>query len=317
MKKKYIDLCKQEDSIPIFSQYWWLDAVAGRNNWNVVMVKNKNEILATMPYLIKKKYGMSISIMPQLTQTLGPWIKPDTPRNHSKDLSNQKMLMNGLITQLPRFDYFSQNWNHKYTNWLPFYWSGYNQTTRYTYIIDCLDDHNQVISNFSRSKRKNIRKSEKDLNIVFDISFSDFYENHKLTLSKQGRKISYSKEIFEKIYKAGYKHKSAKTIAAYDNKGNLHGALFIIWDKMSAYDLISTIDPDFRNSGAASVLVKEAIKFSSVVSSSFDFEGSMIEGVEHSFRQFGAKQTPYFKVYKSNSKLFSLANCFRSLIKSY
>ena len=30
----------------------------------------------------------------------------------------------------------------------------------------------------------------------------------------------------------------------------------------------------------------------------FDFEGSMIPGVEQSFRRFGAKQTPYFIIYK-------------------
>ena len=30
----------------------------------------------------------------------------------------------------------------------------------------------------------------------------------------------------------------------------------------------------------------------------FDFEGSMMEGVEQRNRQFGAKQTPYFQIKK-------------------
>ena len=34
----------------------------------------------------------------------------------------------------------------------------------------------------------------------------------------------------------------------------------------------------------------------------YDFEGSMIEGVEESFRHFGATQTPYFSIHKTYTK---------------
>ena len=34
----------------------------------------------------------------------------------------------------------------------------------------------------------------------------------------------------------------------------------------------------------------------------YDFEGSMIEGVEESFRHFGAAQTPYFTIRKTYTK---------------
>ena len=110
-------------------------------------------------------------------------------------------------------------------------------------------------------------------------------------------------------------HNSGRTIAAYDENGNLHAALFVIWDKISAYDLISTIDPEYRTFGAASLLIKEIITYTSTLTSKFDFEGSMIEPVERSFRQFGAKQKSYFNVSKFNSKLLSSIICLRKLIR--
>ena len=74
----------------------------------------------------------------------------------------------------------------------------------------------------------------------------------------------------------------------------------MVWNKECAYDLISTLDPDYRASGASSMLVYEMIKFLSGEGVKvFDFEGSMIPGVEESFRHFGAKQTPYFLIWKN------------------
>ncbi|EGQ9631793.1 GNAT family N-acetyltransferase [Vibrio cholerae] len=291
-KEKYRRLCEQESTIPIFSQAWWLDAVAG-DNWDVCIVEKGDKIQATMPYVVQKKFGLTLLIQPKLTQTLGPWLRSSTAK-YSKQLSQQKDLMEALIDQLPKYHYFSQNWHYSNTNWLPFYWKGFEQTTRYTYVIEKTSDLERVFSDFEHSKRKNMKKSESIIKVVFDISAEEFYENHKMTLKKQGLEISYSFKLFKRIYDEGYKRNQAKTIAAFDHDGNLHAALFVIWDGISAYDLISTIDPDYRTYGAASVLIRDIIRYTSQFVNKFDFEGSMIEPVERSFRQFGAKQIPYF-----------------------
>ena len=47
----------------------------------------------------------------------------------------------------------------------------------------------------------------------------------------------------------------------------------------------------------------------------FDFEGSMIEPVERSFRQFGAKQTPYFSVSKTPSRLLKTLFFVKDMLK--
>jgi hypothetical protein len=59
-------------------------------------------------------------------------------------------------------------------------------------------------------------------------------------------------------------------------------------------------DPKLRSSGAQTLLLWELIQLSANLSRSFDFEGSMIENVEKSFRGFGARQYRYFRVWKDN-----------------
>jgi hypothetical protein len=94
----------------------------------------------------------------------------------------------------------------------------------------------------------------------------------------------------------------------------LHAGIYVVWDEQSAYYLMGGGDPELRSSGATSLCMWEAIKFVSTKTKSFDFEGSMIERVERFFRAFGAIQTPYFSITKTDSRVFKIAQIARSLM---
>lgn len=310
-KQIYREHCKHEKSIPIFSKDWWLDAVCGENNWEVALAEENGQIVGCLPYYLKMKYGLRLITMPKLTQSMGIWIRYRDNQKYSAKLAYEKNVVFELIDKLPKFDAFIQTFHYSITNWLPFYWRNYQQTTKYTYIIEDLSDLERVFDGFNYSKIKNIRKAEKIVDVKYDLSANIFYENHKMTLKKQGQNISYSFDLLKNIYDAAYEHSSGKTIYAIDCDGNIHSALFVIWDDESTYNLISTIDPDYRNSGSSSLLIREIIKYISDKTKVFDFEGSMIENVENSFRQFGTVQKPYFQVYKVNSRIIKVANFLR------
>jgi len=305
-KEKYQAFLKVEQEIPVFSQSWFLDAVCGEENWDVALVEKGNKVVASMPYYRKKKLVFNLITMPQHGQTMGVYIAYPKGQKYETKLSYERKMMDALINQLPKVDYFNQTMHYSVTNWLPFYWRGYKQTTNYTYVIEDLSDIEQVFKNFSNGKRKDIQKAETIVEIKRDISAEDFYANHKMTLEKQGAQISYTFEHFKGIYDGAYQHNSGGTFYAIDTEKNIHAAFLIIWDKQSAYNLITTIDPSFRSSGAAALLFKEVIRFSSTITNTFDFEGSMIESVEKSYRQFGAKQKAYFDITKVDSKILKL-----------
>jgi hypothetical protein len=303
-KRIYRELCRTEPSIPVFSKDWWLDAACGVDGWDVAIVERKGGIVGTLPYPLATRLGFKIIRMPPLTQKLGPWLKYAPGASAYDRLTFEKEVMTELIERLPAYDSFSQQFDYTIQNWLPFYWKGFQQTTRYTYVIDDIRDLTKVVANFEHSKRKNVKRAEKTLHVDFDLTAGDFYRNHELTLGKQNAKISYREDLFLRLHAAARRNDAGTIICARDDAGAIHGAIFAIWDANSAFDLISTIDPDLRNSGSAALLVRELIRYLADKTTRFDFEGSMIEPVEESFRRFGAVQKPYFLVTKINSLAF-------------
>jgi hypothetical protein len=96
----------------------------------------------------------------------------------------------------------------------------------------------------------------------------------------------------QRIEAACRERAQSRILIAEDAQGRAHAGCYLVWDSESAYYLLGGGDPELRNSGAMSLVMWEAIRFSAEVSDSFDFEGSMIESIERFFRAFGALQTP-------------------------
>ena len=316
-KEKYREFCKVEPSIPIFSKDWWLDAGCGKDNWDVVVVEKGGQIIASMPYYMVKRRGMHIVTMPKLTQTMGPWLKYPANQKYTNRLSFEKNVMDAIINGLPKFDSFSQNFHHSIMNWLPFYWHGFKQTTRYTYIIENLKDIEEVESRFKGNMRNKIRKAQKLVGIVTDKSVEEFYEINKLTFDRQNISIPYSLEFLKRQDNTLKEHNARKIFFAVDNNGQVHSALYLIWDSMSSYVHMVGEDANLRQSGAGIFLILEALKFTSqeLNLDCFDFEGSMIKSVEEVRRSCGGIQKPYFQITKVNSRLLKLKSLIKQVIR--
>lgn len=301
-KEKYRELCNREKSIPIFSKDWWLDAVAG-DNWDVALVENNGEVIAALPFVKKKKIIFDVISMPKLTQNLGIWVKYPENQKYANRLSFEKEIYTELIDQLPNFDYFLQNFHYNVTNWLPFYWKGFKQTTRYTYVIEDLTNVDKIFASFRENIRREIRKATKNVEVISNDDIELFYNVNKLTFERQSLKIPYSLEFLINLDSVLQHRNARKIFFAKDQQDRIHSAIYIVWDENSAYYLMGGGDPNLRNSGATSLLMWTAINYVSDKTQKFDFEGSMIEPIERFFRAFGAVQKPYFQITKTNSKL--------------
>lgn len=315
VKEKYRLFCAEEKTIPIFSQPWWLDAVAG-DSWDVCLVEKGGIVVASMPYTRSSRLGMTVISKPALTQTLGPWIRASNAK-YAKRLAAEKDLMVMLIDQLPKYAYFNQTWHHSMTNWLPFFWRGFEQTTRYTYTLSDIHDTDEVWNGFETKIRTDIRKAENKfaLKVRTDLPINNLMALNEMTFSRQGKVAPYSSGFVERIVEAAKAREKCQWFIAQDNKGQNHAGVLIIWDEQSAYYLISGGNPELRNSGATSLCLWEAIKFASTVTKSFDFEGSMIEPIERFFRGFGAVQTPYYMLTHMPNKPFKLLKSVREILK--
>ena len=287
---------------PIFLQPWWLDAACGPDTWDVSLVVKADGVHAALPYKVRRSRGMRILSQPPLTPYLGPWIRK-TGAERNAEYSRQMELMSALIDGLPRRLNYLQMWSPDITNWLPFYWRGFEQTTRYTYVLDDLSDEELLWGGLKAGTRTKIRKAESQgIKVVADASIEEFLSLNRMTYARQGLDQPYSDEYVMRLDAAGQNRNSSQILIARDAQGRPHAGLYLVWDRDSAYCLMSAGDPDLRSSGAASLCVWEAIKLTSTVSACFNLQGSMIEPVEQFVRGFGGRQVPYFRVFRYSSK---------------
>lgn len=283
----------------LFQQAWWLDAVAP-GAWGEVRKEHKGQIVARLPYVWRKHRGLTQLRMPPLTQTLGPWLRPH-PGKYPGQLAAERELLAELIEGLPPFHFFDQHFHHSITNWLPFYWRGFEQTTRYTYVISDLQDLDAIWQGMDEKARRDVRRAERSLAVRDDLGVDECYRLCEMTFQRQGRTPGFERELLSRIDHACAQRGCRRILFAEDAKGQLHAVVYIVWDSQTAYYLLGGGHPELRKSGAASLLLWEAIRFAAGVTRSFDFEGSVVEPIWDFFRSFGARQVPYMAVWKTNS----------------
>jgi len=296
-KELYRELCAKEPSIPIYSRDWWLDCVCGENTWDVILYWNKENIEAAMPFYYPKK---NIITMPAHTQTMGIWFNPELQNpKYSENLYRKQLICKFFIERLPTHSFFLQHFHSSFTDWLPFYWNGFQQTTRYNYILPDITDTRSVYNNLRDNIKRNIAKAQKKygLKIQKNVSIDLFIEHYCLTFNQKGIK-AYQPEILRKIIETCLSRKQGDFWGAFDEQNRLHVAIFIAWQDDYAYYIASGNNPELKKSGAhAYILWKIIVEMAGQIKT-FDFSGSILPGIEHFFREFGTVQLPYFAISK-------------------
>jgi Acetyltransferase (GNAT) domain len=292
------------DSIPwvncIFEQPWWLNAVAP-GQWGAAEVMRGDKVVARLPYMHRRRLGLTTISQPPFTQTLGPWLAPMEGK-YARRVETEKKLLGQLVEALPAFDFFRQSLSPSLTNWLPFYWAGFEATIRYTYRISDLTDLDRVKSEFQEHVRRGIKKAENAVEIDHDFPLEDLLRLNEQTYARQGVKSPDDPDLIRRLDAACASRGARRIIGAVDAGGRTHAALYVVWDDQTLYALINARDPELQTFGSNTLLYWEAIKLASEVSQLFDFEGSMLEPIEHFFRGFGGRQTPYFSISKASIK---------------
>ena len=295
-KEKYKNLC-ENNSIPLFAQYYWLDSIC-ENNWDVIIIEENGEVLGTMPYMITYEDGEKIVQKIPLTQNNGiHFFYREKLKKSDKKISFTDLIIDEI--EKLGLKRYRQYFHYSFTNWLPFYWRGYSQTTRYTYIIDKEISEEEVWHNFNGNIRTSVNKAKRILNIKEEIEYEEFYKLVEKTYLRQDLKIPFDIETLKRIYKNLNSHNALKTLYAVDEQNNIHAAALFCSDKESVYYLMSGSDEKFRDSQALTLLIYEGILYAKSMNKKFDFEGSMKKNIEVSFRRFGAIQKPYFDISKN------------------
>ncbi len=297
-----------------FEQPWGLDAGApGR--WGEAVVERQGEVVARLPYVRKRKLGLTVLTQPPLTRFVGPWLRP-SPGKYSTQLGVECELMAELIKELPPHDVYRGSFAPAVMNWLPFYWAGFEATVRYTYRLNDLSDPDKLWAEVGGNVRGRVRRAQNRVEISTDVPLDDVLRINRMLFQRQGLCPPFEDALAHRLDDACRKHNARQIVAAVDAKGRVCSALYLVRDATTTYLLFGGTDPEFRSSGVNSFVVWEAIRRACEESQQFDFLGSMMESVERVNRSFGARQTPYFFISRSRPRAQALLATRAALMRA-
>lgn len=284
----------------VFEQPWWLDIVVP-GKWKEVLVKDKAGNVIARQVVVCDDTNI---YMPNLTQTLGIWMAD----NERKDYGSQKRIINELIEGYGNIKRANICLDPENAYVLPFKWAGYTIEPFFTYRITDMTDLDGLYDGFNKTAKKNIKAAKNKVTVSTELDFDELWNMLNKTFEAQNRSNPMSRDLVQRIVTECEKNARGKYFCAKDVEGNVHSCAYFVFDEKVCYYLLGATDSAYRTSGAQSLVLWEGIQFAAKHSEVFDFEGSMIEGIENFFRQFNSECVVYYNVRKAsfNDELVSL-----------
>lgn len=277
----------------LFCRSWWLTAAAP--GAEVLVLRRGGRIEAGLPLIPTgpRRFGRAI-----LSPTNGPLLAPPQSDRYVTRLSTELDLLGELAAALPPFEQLELDWHPSLTHWLPFRWAGFQQTTRYTYVLPDLHDLQAVFAETRSNIRTDVRKAQRQgVRVVETHDLDRFLRLSRLTFERQGLGWPLGSLTVRRLLETARSRGAAEVLIATGPDGVDHAGAVLAFDARMTWYLVGGGDPDLRNSGATSLLLWTAIERAAARGTGFDFEGSQIQAIERFFRAFGAHALPCLRVY--------------------
>ncbi len=290
---------KAEPLIGVFGSAKWLSQY-GSTLKCVGIYKDELQLIGGFFYLKTKKYGFTFIKLPPYTPHCGFFYVAEG-KNNSSINNFSKEIMNEVCN-------FFKNQNAALTilafpfnviDFQAFIWNKFKVTPNYTYRINLLNTEETIRLNFDSKNRTAINKAIKE---GVSIHGNEVGNDHMLLFFSEILKLNganYYKNVLAKILNEFSDDTNSFCFNANLNGKNV-GMVFCIFDKTTCYYLLGGTIKNSGVQGVNNLLVQHCIfKAKELGCNIFDFEGSMIKGVEKFFRGFGPQLIPYFTVNKA------------------
>ena len=297
----YRQFCAEETGVPIFMQPWWLDVVTQASGWGVSIAQDaQSKIKAALTYGIFSKYGVKYLSNPVLTPYCGPWLTPIRTDQYYEINSFENQQISDLIANLPSAALVILKLFPTAINAFPWVWSGYKTGLKHTYHLDLAPNYEQQ---YKDTVHQDILRASARLSVQTSQSPEDLFRLTEQLFLHQKKKTPFTESLLHQLCEQIHNHHAGVLAYVRDEKNRLVAGALLVWDHSTAYYLIGARDPQNDPGGAMSYLLHQLIKHLPAHLKIFDFEGSMIKGVEHFFRSFGGQRANVLEVTKPSSLL--------------
>lgn len=290
----WMDIIKGSECGSIFQYDWYLKT---KKVENVLCVLDKGRMVAVMALFAKEgeqKLNQSTIYVPY-----GGPVFVENSMNCRKKLIYKRKIINEICIYLKQmFQEIHFSTDIMLTDIIPFIKQGFIPEFRFTYIMDLEDTEQCNPSIWSRNRIRDLRKAEEaDLKYFLDYKF-DFFDFEK-SVKWDKEYVNKPVETAENVMRAACINGNGVPFIAMKD-GVPIGAIFVAWDHRKAYLLYSYYNT-YRSEeyGVLTYLYKTIFDYTKNVLNlnEIDFEGSVLERVEHWNISFAAKQKTYFNLH--------------------
>lgn len=262
-------------SLPYFFS-WYLDIVSP--DWEALILDDYNII---MPLTVKHKYGIKYVIQPPFTQQLGIL---------SFNKTIDKEIIGHFIKKIP---YFIFDINLNYNN----VW----KESKINLVIEP-NSYNLIRSRYNKNTKRNILKAINSDLIIKKIDLSQFIP----LMNCSECKIDKNRIVLEKLLKTLSEKGFLYLRGVYKNDMIVAGLAAIECKSKFIY-LTPISNEEGRKYNAMFLLLDDTIEYCMNSKYMFDFEGSMIPGVQRFYKGFGGEEQLYYRAHRlRNKKIFDL-----------
>lgn len=287
-KEKYLSFIR-DNYVPIFYRDIYLDAVCD-SMWDVVLYEEDGRIAGAYIFMLKRKLLLKYIVQPQLCPYTGPiFFEP----------SDSRKAYRHLIENLPKHHLIIQDYIHG----IPHIENdAHTLCNKHTYILDNNTNVEELWKQQSSTHRRIIRKAEKELQYEVTDNIEEFLEFVSLTFKKRSKKIVNDPVVFRKLDENLLKNGMRKIVKCSNEHDQTVAMCYFMNDEQWTYNFANSVIEDYRHYGMNLILWNE-ISATLKANRSFDFEGSMIPGIDEFFKRFKGTKTRYQSRYKSSNIL--------------
>jgi Acetyltransferase (GNAT) domain len=305
------DLIDKSPHGTIFHYSWWLQNTA--EEFSILVIRNeRGAVVAGMPLPRENRMGLRLLHSPHLTPYLGPVFDLSPFDNTCDRLHCMRSNGEALGRSIQSFDSIRYVAGATAPDLQGFLWAGFRVNLGYTFRFPATHTPDQVTEGMTRTHLQKLTKVLRlKLNVVRDEGIDDLIFLNSKTFEKQGLKPVYSAEFLKRLWNAAHSQEKAHLYVAKTSDDKPVAALLTVNDKRSTYQIVSGVNPEFREIPGAYLVLWNALQDTLLAGRGFDFEGSSLRGVECFYRRWGAMAVPIWRLEKTSSWRGAL---FQSLV---
>ena len=277
-------------------------------HWEALVITVDGEWQAVVPFVVTRRWGITNVAQPTFAQYWGICFRNRAFNHLYQQLSWKRRIVLAIADYFQKYDLFTQNFSPCFNYPIPFHWHGYQIHTRYTYQLGLEQEEAQLYEGLAAPLRRQIQKAQRNnLNIMEERSPASLLSLIRANEMKGNLILGKNMTNYQRLKKLSnwlVEEERGRLFIALDEAGQSQAAGLYGYFRGQCIYLAGAVLPEARSSGAMSFLMWEAIRRAKASGSEiFDFEGSMLKGVESFFRKFGAQPVPYLQIHKNQLPL--------------